>query len=235
MKYFYKTIIFATCFLLILGCATIAKSEYSYILPNDITVKNEITINEDFDVIWDRLVKRLASSYFVINNIEKSSRIINLSFSSDTPELYVDCGNSHRTFCRNADEEDYNYNVASSSKYKMASQFGFNGNAQHIYYIDRQTHLNGRANIYIAPTEHGTIVSVNCRFVLEIKVNGLVTQENVFGGINASQSINSETSTIIANTNSPGYADWGNNGVQSKLKCISLGIIESEILNFAKP
>ena len=62
------------------GCAT---SSINYTPPEITKIDNQVTIDEDFEIVWDRLVKNLASDFFVINNIEKSSRIINVSFSTN--------------------------------------------------------------------------------------------------------------------------------------------------------
>ena len=78
------------CLITLSGCAT---SSLNYSPPStSYTIKHSVQINEDFEVVWDRLVKNLASDFFVINNIEKNSRIINVSFSASKPTDFVDCG-----------------------------------------------------------------------------------------------------------------------------------------------
>src|SRR3546814_8710634 len=66
-------------------------------LPTQPSLTNSRTVNAGFEETWDRLVRNLSSEFFVINNIEKASRIINVSFQTDAPERYVDCGVTHRT------------------------------------------------------------------------------------------------------------------------------------------
>jgi hypothetical protein len=73
-------------------------SSYDYTTSAAHEVPSERLIGEASDVVWRRLVGRLADSPFVINAIEKESRVISLSFSTDHPERYVDCGRSKREY-----------------------------------------------------------------------------------------------------------------------------------------
>ena len=82
----------------LLGCATYPTSSYVYMPPNEVKYDNEAFVDKPFGVVWDELVEQLSKSFYVINNIEKASRIINVSFSTDTPEEYVDCGISTREY-----------------------------------------------------------------------------------------------------------------------------------------
>ena len=69
--------------LLTSGCvATVPK--YSPPLMSG-TPTNEVVLPENFEVVWKRLVKNLSADFFVINNIEKASRLINISFSANQP------------------------------------------------------------------------------------------------------------------------------------------------------
>jgi len=71
-----------------------APLNYKYVPPTDdgINIENTIILDEKFAVVWDRLVENLAREFFVINNISKESRIINVSYSIIEPEGVVDCG-----------------------------------------------------------------------------------------------------------------------------------------------
>ena len=224
-----------TLVIILSGCATIGKSDSSSTQPEEISIQNELILNENFDTIWDRLVKRLASGFYVINNIDKSSRIINVSFTSNTPEKYIDCGTTHRTFRRGNEYEEYNYKIAASSNFKMAGAGGNFGQFPITYFLNRRTSLDGRVNIYVAPLEEGTLVTVNCRYILSVIVDGISTHENAFGVAVYSQPLTPSTASITANTNSAGFANWGDYKNPTKIKCISLGVLESEILDYAKP
>jgi hypothetical protein len=59
--------------------------------PPTPTVENSIVIHAPEAVVWDAVIPEIAKSYFTINNIERDSGLINLSYSGQ-PELYVDGG-----------------------------------------------------------------------------------------------------------------------------------------------
>ena len=55
--------------------------------------------NYSYDRVWDAVVKAVGSSYFVLENIEKDSGILSLSFSSQQPKNYIDCGHIKEKNC----------------------------------------------------------------------------------------------------------------------------------------
>ena len=143
---------------LIFGCAKPGVSKYEFI-PSDINkVKHEIVLNQSFDETWDALVENLTSSFYVINNIEKSSRIINVSFSSNEPEEFIECGESIRHYERGKESQDYRYKFSESTSYKIAGKT--NISSPMTTYIDRETNLEGRINIYVAPFKEKTKIKI---------------------------------------------------------------------------
>src|SRR5437773_8196359 len=141
-------------------------------------VTNEITVTGTSDAVWDRLVAQLSRGFYVINNIDKASRLINVSFYSDTPAEYLDCGTTTRTYTRGNEHEEYRYQVAESSDFKMGEQ---RGSAIITYDIHRATKLEGRANIYVAPKDSVTTVMVNARYILTVDVTGIYQVESLIG------------------------------------------------------
>src|SRR3546814_14775343 len=81
--------------LLTAGCA--AQADLNYRKPTQPSLTNSRTVNAGFEETWNRLVRNPSSEFFVINNIEKAYRIINVIFQTDAPERYVDCGVTHPT------------------------------------------------------------------------------------------------------------------------------------------
>jgi len=153
----------ASLFLLtsLAGCAT---SSFTYEPPKEHSITKQVIINEEFDVVWDRLVRNLASDFFVINNIEKNSRIINVSFSSTTPSSYVDCGITTRKFSNARGDNTYAYNPADSSRYTLTNEQGV------LFNAIRTSKLDGRSNIYLAPSGTGTLLTVNTKYVVDVNV-----------------------------------------------------------------
>jgi len=88
------------------GCATQGKSTTTYLKPTISEVKNEIDVTKSYAQVWDVLVKQLSKSFYVINNIDKESRIINVSFSTNSPAEYIDCGRTLRTYTQGKKRKD---------------------------------------------------------------------------------------------------------------------------------
>lgn len=163
-------IIVATCFFLV-SCATAPVSEYSYEKGVIREFPNELLVDRPFDEVWDDLVGELATTFYVINNIDKESRLLNVSFSeSNKPSKFIDCGKTRRSFELDGNLEVFKYDVADNSQYKLTSG-KVNGVNTWYYLNDRKTNLTGRANIYVAPTEDGTTkITVNARYVWGVTV-----------------------------------------------------------------
>ena len=154
------------------GCATSALPVYAP--PAVSNIENSHTYQTPFDVTWDKLVKNLSSDFFVINNIDKNSRLINVSFSTQNPSEYIDCGETTRTFKNAQGEQNYQYKVANSSEFLMANAQG------HVTRVQRRTKLEGRMNIYVAPEDTKTLVTVNTKYILSIEVRGAMLGGPVF-------------------------------------------------------
>src|SRR3972149_4103317 len=116
-----KIIVLITA-MLALGCATQGTSRILYYENVPAQGKNEIVVSKQYTQVWDIMVKEIAKSYFVINNIDKESRIINLSFSTNSPSEYVDCGKTHRTYTVGKKTEVYDYDTAGPAIFKVAAQ-----------------------------------------------------------------------------------------------------------------
>ncbi len=161
------------------GCATAPTATNEHSRAVEIKIPNSAKIDDKFDVVWDRLVKRLSSDFFVINNIDKNSRLINLSFSSQKPSQYVDCGKSLRTFTNAQGERRFEYLSADSSAFLTVDQT----NRLPIE-VRRTSRLEGRANIYVAPEGDATSVAVNTRYVVSLvvamrRLDGQTTSDNI--------------------------------------------------------
>src|SRR5699024_5728367 len=154
-------------------------------------------VSQPFNAVWDQLVERLATGFFVINNIDKASRLINLSFSTDTPDTYVDCGHSHRHFSFRKQSKDYNYVTAGDSQYKAAGKWGAYKNLPVVYKVKRNTSLDGRINVYVAPVnDKQTKVSVNVKYIMGFAVSGIALGYNAFGRLQSKERIPKTNNTV---------------------------------------
>ena len=70
------------------GCAT----KVDYRPPSLASVpSNSKVVDKPIDEVWTKAVPAIGKQFFVINNLDKSSGLMNLSYSG-SPEQYVDCG-----------------------------------------------------------------------------------------------------------------------------------------------
>jgi hypothetical protein len=207
---------------LLTGCATPTSSTFDYKESQPIPVANEIIVDRPFEDVWDTLIGNLAKSFFVVNNIEKESRLINVDFGTDMPEEYVECGTATRTFKSKEDEVTFSYPVAADSSYLRGE-----GNATPHYWVgavDRHTDLQGKTNVYVAPEGSNTRVSVNSRYVLSVKTTGQAKFINgLFGTVQGSRIIEPTSAKVSFNTNLPGTSDG--------VLCYSKGVLEKQILD----
>jgi len=66
------------------------------------------TIQRSRDSVWNASVPEIGKQFFVINNLDKSSGLMNISYTGD-PERFVDCGRI-KSFVSNArGERTYNF------------------------------------------------------------------------------------------------------------------------------
>lgn len=194
------------------ACAT---AQVNYSAPAGVAAAdNEIIVSKPFSQVWDRLVAELSKSFFVINNIEKDSRIINVSFSSSKPTRYVDCGTTTVTSSHPArGEQTWTYAVADDS----AVWVGIDG-TNHIMDRARDTNLEGRVNIFLAPEGSGsTLVRVNAKYALSVTVRET--------GVTAPYN-NVHSATMSFSTNEP-TTDYNTT-------CTSKGVLESELIEMAR-
>jgi|SRR5271157_1792766 len=213
------------------GCATQGVSIHQYNEPQQLKVENEVVIAKGQSDSWDTLVKQLSKSFYVINNIDKASRIINVSFSSNSPGDYIDCGKAHRTYAQGEKNEVYDYDTANPSRYRAATPRRPNRNFAYYINVNRETGLEGRSNIYVAPEEknpNNTVVTVNTRYIWSVKARGVVVVENSGGTIINSQILPEQTYTVTFNTGQSGYYTE-NTG--ERVTCVSKGTLERQILN----
>jgi hypothetical protein len=139
------------------GCAT---TSVNYTPPGNAKEITSVVLKDPFEAAWTKSVRALGGSFFVMNNIVKDSKIINLSYSGD-PEKYVDCGQVSVSVSGAAGSKVYSFPGARRNvQFQMAREFN-------TATIDRQMSLDGRINILFE--EQGTNethVKVVVRYVL---------------------------------------------------------------------
>jgi len=109
----------------------------------------DVTLNKNFNTVWNKVIDYSSKSFFGIDNFEKDSGLITLSYTG-SPVGYVDCG-----------KFDYNGYISNGTQVK--DYFGTFQEFAQIYY---NASLSGRMNILVKKNnENETYVRVNTRYV----------------------------------------------------------------------
>jgi hypothetical protein len=139
MKSFIKRISIIFILIFISGCGTA-----NYVKPTHIDKKEKynLTINKDFDQVWKQLIRYSASTFFAIDNFEKDSGLITLSFGASKPSDFITGGHWEMKF-RNFDGEYVDY---------ITKFFDYD--------------LTGKMNIVVSKiSDTSTSVIVNARYI----------------------------------------------------------------------
>jgi hypothetical protein len=178
------------------------------------STNNSIEISKSREAVWAATIPALGKQFFVINNLDQSSGLINVSYSGD-PEKYIDCG-TVSSYVKNArGERTYTFpGSQASTNYEMMVNGAF------LIFINRTMSLDGRVNLIfesIGPSR--TRVSANTRYVLKRDQ----TLRDVQG---RSQTLNH---SISLNSGQQVSFPAGNDG--RALQCIPTGALEAELLD----
>ena len=89
--------------ILLSSCATkvekLTENVGKYVPPNidDTNFKNSVIINKNFDETWTSVIDFVSDSFFKIENLDKDSGFLTLSFGSKGVEDFIDCGDFEYT------------------------------------------------------------------------------------------------------------------------------------------
>lgn len=139
------------------GCA----GQVAYIPPtNQLPGTNEKIVNKSFDEVWKTTIPALGKNFFVINNLDKDSGLVNVSYSGD-PEKYVDCGVIDSKVSNMRGKREYRFPAAKADQaYEIMSQ-------GQLYYLQRKMNLEGRVNLVVQSVEKNkTQVTANIKYVV---------------------------------------------------------------------
>jgi hypothetical protein len=196
------------------GCA----GKVQYFPPETRPVlNNTITLNKSKEEVWKYLIPMLGKQFFVINNLDKGSGIINISYSGD-PENYVDCGRIH-SYVKNArGERTYNFPGASQNQtYEIMDMETGSG----LLFINRKMNLEGRMNIIVEViNDNQTTLTVNTKYIL----TKTVTATSVNNRIPYTQ-----TDTISFNSGQRNFFPSPN--PKSQTACQPTGKLEEDVIS----
>ena len=200
---------------LVAGCA----GKLDYVRPTTPAAAstNYKIIDKPREAVWNASVPELGKQFFVINNLDKSSGLINISYSGD-PEKYIDCGRV-TSYVKNArGERTYDFSGAKAQQtYEV-----MNGNG--LFFIERKMSLDGRVNLVfeeLSPKQ--TKVTANTRYVVQRQQTVRSAANNFPQSASDSISFNSGASSSFA-ANADGRAT----------ECVATGSLERGILSAIK-
>jgi hypothetical protein len=209
---------FATAFLialLLFGCAGKLDIVRPTTQPN--AVSNFKLIDKPREAVWNASVPELGKQFFVINNLDKSSGLINVSYNGD-PEKYIDCGRV-TSYVKNArGERTFDFPGAKAQQqYEVMDNNG-------LFYINRRLSLEGRVNlIFEEVSSNQTRVTANTRYVVQRQVTVTAAANNI---------PQSGSESIFFNSGSSSSFPPNRNG--QVLECVATGALEREILTVIK-
>jgi hypothetical protein len=208
-----RSTVIATAFAFILGgCA--GKVEYARPSMQPSRTGNIKTLQKPREAVWSAAVPELSKRFFVINNLDKASGLINISYTGD-PERFIDCGRI-TSYVKNArGERTYDFSGAKASQSYEVMNPGVG-----LFFIDRKMSLEGRVNlVFEEVSSTSTRVTANTRYV--------VARSQTIR--NAANNIPQRVDDTIS-FNSGGGALFPPNAQGASAECLSTGTLEREIL-----
>ncbi len=170
------------------------------------------------DAVWSTSVPELGKQFFVINNLDKSSGLMNISYTGD-PERYVNCGRITSYVKNMQGERTYDFPGA-----KAQQSYEVMNPSVGLFLIDRRMNLEGRVNLIFEETgQNITRVTANTRYV----ITRTITARNAANNF-------PQTATETISFNSGGRASFPQNSQSQPTECVSTGVLEREILSAIK-
>lgn len=211
-----RYLLVVTLSLFVAGCA--GKLDYTRPTAQVAPSSNVKTVDRPREAVWNASVPELGRQFFVINNLDKSSGLMNISYTGD-PERYIDCGRI-TSYVKNArGERTYNFAGA-----KAQQSYEVMNPSVGLFQFDRRMNLEGRVNLIFEETGPTTTrVTANTRYV--------VTRTQIVQST-ANNIPQTKTDTVLFNSGAG--ASFPMNSLGQAAECVSTGALEREILSVIK-
>ena len=154
MKKFLSSLVMT---ILLSSCAVekkkLTENVGKYVPPNidDANFKNSVITNKNFDETWTSIIDFVGDSFFKIENIDKDSGFLTLSFGSKEAENFIDCGDFEYTLFFTGEEFKGSYIDYAKSGLLAVLRANMNINIQKIH--NESTKISINTN-YIYSTQH---------------------------------------------------------------------------------
>ena len=115
-----------------------------YVPPNidDINFKNSVITNKNFDETWTSVIDFVNDSFFKIENLDKDSGLLTLSFGSKKAKNFIDCGYFEYTLFFTGEEFKGSYIDYAKSGLLAVLEAKMNINIQKIDNESTKTSIN---------------------------------------------------------------------------------------------
>lgn len=216
---------------LLVACATVGTSELRYHEPRPTeSPPRDMVVKASLHRTWDLLIDRLRLSFFDIKSVDKANRTIDVVFSTDRPEKYIDCGTIDRTFQHAKESQSYTYPLASSNSFKVATTYGKIQKLPLIGHYDRNTSLETVTTLSVMPSKKHALVSLDSHYLFTSRLSGEQYYLNALGKVIKRHQVAELQSSIAFKTREPGWAQWKGPQRTYQVQCYSTGRLENEIL-----
>ena len=202
----------------LVGCTS--KTDFSYAPVQAYESANTMVYNSNINKVWDAAIKSIGEKFFVLDNIQKDSKIITLSYSVSDPAAYIDCGQVTAETKGASNSGTYTYQGAQAE----AVYYIGDPNIPHPQPVRRTARLEGKVNIiFVEEGKDKTKVTVNTRYVMSVKFE---SRRWVPAGYFMPVS---ESRNVTFNTGQEGVGEGGSN-----LRCVTKYTLEKSILEGIK-
>ena len=203
----------------LVSCASMEVTS-NYQPPPNAAVQNSVVVPQPFDAAWDQFVRKLSQGFFVINQISKESRLINISVAGPRATQYFDCGRLKET----VNGKPWNIEVGRSSDFNDS---GFRSETVVNHVVKT---AGTRMNIFVAPKDGGTLFEVNSTYSVAIRQTGRSVVKNLYGNVVSSDYLPTSEAFFDFTTKTPSVQPFGN----ADVTCRATGVWERQILDIAR-
>lgn len=170
----------------IVSCTSVT----SYVTPSQNDYEISRTFNVGKDELWSQIVPAIAMEFFVINNLDKESGLINVSYDG-SPEEFIDCG----TISIEGPNEKFSVVFKGETPFIEYALFTPLAAIQ----VSRSISLQGRINLIVEEASPDkTTVTANVRYIVRRHGTNLTIGSNKVTSFDNTMSFNSNGRGVFA-------------------------------------
>lgn len=161
MKKLSTLLAIAICMFMSAGCS---KQIITHEQPEQYAVKNARVFDAPYDKVWKATVDAIASSFWTLDNIEKDSGILTLSYACNDATPWVDCGKTHNVVTMGIQDIVFD----SATPYVALKAANDMGN---VWDVERRVSMFAKSNVLVKKiTANQTKVTINTNYTLKCDI-----------------------------------------------------------------